>query len=258
MGKFDIYDYVHNNRFKINKEPSSANKTPKSYNDTRKQMLNEIKVVNGKFDLKESMEANRPLAADVKKHFLEVISTYNGFEERMQRNSDIASIAETLGGVVDAAKTLTLSEDGDWFDKVTVKRNMKELEKLDKDFNKVSEDARALDQRLQALYEDMGTILSRYYTISNVDPEVMKQRLGEGDARARLLGRKLKSKFPLTTFEWSESDKHWWVKGKGTQKLTETIGKSGKKKLVEHFRSVLDEPELQVNIPHKKAIGFTA
>ena len=179
MGKFDIYDYVHNNRFKITTKSKSADNVSKAYNDIRKTNINEVKVVNGKFSLKESLDANKSLATDVKKHFLEIISTYNGFEDRMKRPSDIASIAETLGGIVEAASTLTLSEDGDWFDKVTVKRNMRELEKLDKDFGKVASEARSLDNRLQALYEDMGNILSRYYTISDIDPQVMKQRLGE-------------------------------------------------------------------------------
>jgi hypothetical protein len=96
----------------------------------------------------------------------------------MRRQSDIVEIAETLGGVVEAAKTLTLSEAGDWFDKVTVKRNMSELEKLDKAFDKVASEARSLDERLHALYEDMGNILGRYYEISDLDPNTMKERLG--------------------------------------------------------------------------------
>lgn len=179
--EFDIYNYVHKNRFKLDvKKPKTvAYKTPTSW-----MPLNEVKIVNGKFNLIESLEAttDRPLATEVKRHFLEIISTYNSFAEQMKRNSDIVEMAETLGGVIDAAKTLTLHEAGDWFDKVTIKRNMSELDKLDKSFDKVAAEARALDNRLAALYEDMGNILGRYYEISDVDPSVMKQRLGlKGD-----------------------------------------------------------------------------
>jgi hypothetical protein len=42
----------------------------------------------------------------------------------------------------------------------------------------VVSEAKALDQRLHALYEDMGHILGRYYEISDIDPATMKQRLG--------------------------------------------------------------------------------
>ena len=175
---FDIYDYVHNNKITLNVEKkSTATNVAKSYNDIRKTNINEIKIVNGKFSLKESLEANG-LSTEVKRHFLEIISTYKAFQEQMQRNSDIVEVAETLGGIVEAAKHLTLNESDDWFDKVTIKRNMSELEKLDKNFDKVAAEARALDERLHALYEDMGHILSRYYEIADIDADTMKERLG--------------------------------------------------------------------------------
>jgi len=176
---FDIYDYVHNNKFSLNVDTPKGTKVTKGYNDIRKTNINEVKIVDGKFSLSESLDANRPLATEVKKHFLEIISTYKAFQEQMKRQSDIVEVAETLGGVVEAAKTLTLSEAGDWFDKVTIKRNMSELEKMDKAFDKVAQEARALDERLHSLYEDMGHILGRYYEISEMDVETMKQRLGE-------------------------------------------------------------------------------
>jgi hypothetical protein len=97
----------------------------------------------------------------------------------MQRKSDIVEIAETLGGIVEAAKTLTLSESDDWFDKVTIKRNMSELEKLDKSFDKISTEARQMDERLNALYEDMGNILNRYYEMADLDIDEAKKRLGK-------------------------------------------------------------------------------
>jgi len=174
--EFDIYNYVHKNKFKLDvKQPKTvAYKTPTNWTP-----LNEVKIVNGKFSVIESLEATneKTMGGDLKRHFLEIISTYNSFAEQMKRNSDIVEMAETMGGVIDAAKTLTLHEAGDWFDKVTIKRNMSELDKLDKSFDKVAVEARALDNRLSALYEDMGNILGRYYEISDLDPEVMRQRL---------------------------------------------------------------------------------
>jgi len=177
---FDIYEYVHKNNFTLKVKPSKyATKVAKGYNDIRKTTVNEAKIVDGKFSLKESLAGDLPkLSTEVKRHFLEIISTYKTFESQMRRNSDIIEVAETLGGVIEAAKHLTLNEADDWFDKVTIKRNMKELERLDQSFDKVATEARALDERLHALYEDMGHILSRYYTIAELDEEVMQQRLG--------------------------------------------------------------------------------
>jgi hypothetical protein len=126
--------------------------------------------------LKENEE--RPLSNEVKRHFLEIVSTYNKYQEMMDRKSDIAQVAETLGGITEAARTLAIKEAGDWFDAQTVKRNMSELDKLGQQFDKVALEARALDQRLNGLYEDMGHILSRYYKMGEISEEQMKERLG--------------------------------------------------------------------------------
>ena len=96
----------------------------------------------------------------------------------MGRKSDIIKVAETLGGITEAARELALRESDDWFDKHTIKRNMSELDKLGKQFDKVANEAKALDQRMTGLYEDMGNVLSRYYKIGEVTEEEMKERLG--------------------------------------------------------------------------------
>ena len=132
--------------------------------------------------LKENQE-QRPLSNEVKKHFLEIVSTYNKYQEMMDRKSDLTQVAETLGGITEAAKTLLLGESDDWFDKVTIKRNMNELAKLGEQFDKVAKEANALDQRMNGLYEDMGHILSRYYKLGEISEETMKQRLGMKESK---------------------------------------------------------------------------
>ena len=69
---FDIYDYVHNNKFSLKVEQKGTQVT-KGYNDVRKTKINTVVVKDGKFSLQESLNANRPLATEVKKHFLEII-----------------------------------------------------------------------------------------------------------------------------------------------------------------------------------------
>ena len=127
--------------------------------------------------LKESEELQQ-LPTEMKKHFLEIISTYGQHREAMSRKSDIRQVAETLGAIADAAQEYTLREGGDWFDRVTIKRNMGELKKLQTAFEKESLEAKSQEQRLEALYEDMGNVLGRYFEIANVSEKVMKERLG--------------------------------------------------------------------------------
>ena len=123
-------------------------------------------------------EELQQLPSEIKKHFLEIISTFGQHRENMSRKSDIRQVAETLGGIADAAQEYTLREGGDWFDRVTIKRNMNELKKLQAAFEKESVEAKAQEQRLEALYEDMGHVLGRYFEIADVSEQQMAERLG--------------------------------------------------------------------------------
>jgi hypothetical protein len=180
--------------------------------------------------LKENEE--RPLSNEVKRHFLEIVSTYNKYQESMDRKSDITQVAETLGGITEAARTLAIKEGDDWFDKHTVKRNMSELDKLGKQFDKVALEARSLDQRMAGLYEDMGHILSRYYKIGEITEDQMKQRLGiseskelsiNEDAPSEIFADSLlkqigpfirKSKFKVNGYSMFETSKEYVISSK--------------------------------------------
>ena len=70
-----------------------------------------------------------------------------------------------------SGQTQGTSENDDWFDSVSIKRNMKELKGLTGQFKKTAVEANSVNQRLSALYEDMGNILNRYYEIDEaLDP----------------------------------------------------------------------------------------
>ena len=179
---FDIYDFVHNNKITLKVDGNKGTTVAKAYNDIRKTNLKEVKIVNGKFSLSENLE-DRKLSNEVKKHFLEIISTYNTFQDQMKRQSDMTEVANTLGAIVEAAKEMTLRESGDWFDSVTVKRNMTELDKMGKSFDKFAVEAKQMDERLHSLYEDMGHILNRYYEIADISNDTMKERLAMKEAK---------------------------------------------------------------------------
>ena len=93
------------------------------------------------------------------------ISSYNKLSEAIFGKSNITQIAEKLSWIANQAKSHTLQETEDWFDKITVNRNMKELTGLSGQFGKIANEAKSLQERMGALYEDMGNILGRYYEI---------------------------------------------------------------------------------------------
>ncbi len=97
--------------------------------------------------------------------FLGMVNRFGRIGEDIKIN-DLRSIANVLKNVAETAKIHTESLQEDWFDRVTVSRNMKELNTHSKQFSKIAEEAASLQERMQGLYEDMGNIMGRYYEIS--------------------------------------------------------------------------------------------
>jgi len=100
------------------------------------------------------------------KQILSKIQEFGNLGKSIYKSGDLKETAKTLSDIANAAKVHTLRETEDWFDKVTVNRNMKELTNLSKHFGKLSEEVSSVQQRLEALYEDMGIVLSRYYELN--------------------------------------------------------------------------------------------
>ena len=100
------------------------------------------------------------------------ISSYNKLGESIFGKSNITKIAEKLSWIANQAKSHTLSETEEWFDRITVNRNMKELTGLSNSFGKIAGEAKSLQERMGAMYEDMGNILGRYYEIGEQVTEV--------------------------------------------------------------------------------------
>ena len=99
------------------------------------------------------------------KEFMGEVSNFNSFGNEIYREGNLRQLAERLSKLAMTAKQHTLQETEDWFDKITVNRNMKELTSLSNQFKKVATEAQGLQERMGGLYEDMGHILGRYYEI---------------------------------------------------------------------------------------------
>ena len=101
------------------------------------------------------------------KEIKEAMNSFSKMGSLLHREENLKEIASSLSEIATKAKTYTLSETDDWFDKVTVNRNMKELTTLSKSFGKFAEEAQGLQERMSALYEDMGHIVGRYYEMND-------------------------------------------------------------------------------------------
>ena len=130
------------------------------------------------------------------------LAQYNDIGEAIFGKSNISKISEKLSWIASQAKSHTLSETEDWFDKITVNRNMKELTGLSKQFGKIAQESNSLQQRLGALYEDMGNILGRYYEVG----EVVKEETGDKEEYEKFFRSALK-KFGVSEPDELDDDK---------------------------------------------------
>ena len=101
----------------------------------------------------------------------EGVRSYQQIGSSVFGGTGILETAKQLSKIVEDAQNHVLSENDDWFDQVSVNRNMNGLKGMVKEFKKSALEAHQLDQRLRALYEDMGVVLNRYYEIDEaLDP----------------------------------------------------------------------------------------
>ena len=106
---------------------------------------------------------------------IEAVKNYQTIGGQLFKNNGIVEVAKQLVGIAESAQNHVLSETDDWFDAVSVKRNMKELKGMTGQFKKAALEANSVNERLNALYEDMGNILNRYYDIEEAMDPVGKE-----------------------------------------------------------------------------------
>ena len=102
----------------------------------------------------------------VDKHkVIEGVRNYGIVGKQLYNNNNIMEVAKQLSEIAESAHHHILGEQDDWFDKISVNKNMKHLKGSVVEFQKTAKEAHALNQRLTGLYEDIGHVLNRYYDI---------------------------------------------------------------------------------------------
>tara|TARA_Y100001963_G_scaffold26964_1_gene36761 strand:- start:144 stop:848 length:705 start_codon:yes stop_codon:yes gene_type:complete len=114
---------------------------------------------------------------------VEGVKSYGVVGKSLYNNSNIMEIAKQLSKIAENAHTHIVSETDDWFDKVSVNKNMQTLKRSVADFRKTAMESHQLNQRLTAIYEDMGHILNRYYDITEGD-ELVGETVNDPDGLA--------------------------------------------------------------------------
>ena len=124
-----------------------------------------------------------------KRQTIEGVRNFGIVGKPLYNSSNIMEVAKQLSSIAESAHNHILGEQDDWFDKISVNKNMKTLKGSVVEFQKTAKEAHQLNQRLTALYEDIGHVLNRYYDIDEThvyghddeDSEIEEKELDKVD-----------------------------------------------------------------------------
>ena len=115
--------------------------------------------------------------------FLEAVANFHKLGEMIYSNAKLQEVTKTLKSVMERAEKVTMKESEHWFDNVTVSRHMKQMNEAMKVFEKTAGEMSGLQQRLESAYEDMGSVLNKYYKVNSslTETDHVKDVDGDGD-----------------------------------------------------------------------------
>ena len=102
---------------------------------------------------------------------IKTVAEFQTYGPSIYKKHNLAEVGLVFKEIAEASGKHVVEEASEWFDRVTVQRNMNDLKKQAGSFSKIANEAQALQDRMSALYEDMGQILNRYFTINDAAKE---------------------------------------------------------------------------------------
>lgn len=105
------------------------------------------------------------LSPEERDAFLQELRSFSSLGQHIYRAGELSEITSKVGQLVEMACQVNLAETQKWFDQVTVKTHNKRLTEAYKIFERTSQEITALQQRLEASYEDIAEVLNKYYDV---------------------------------------------------------------------------------------------
>ena len=109
------------------------------------------------------------LSPQKKKELMEKVRKFNEYGKVLRCETALMEMSNTLSEIGQMAESYAMTESGDYFQAEVVKRDFNEVKKITKDFSKLSRECYGGLQQLNALYEDMGRKMERYFEIQSLD-----------------------------------------------------------------------------------------
>lgn len=117
--------------------------------------------------IKEGVDNEINYTEEEKQRLLDSLKDFTNLQDSIYRKEDLKSIGKAVDEICEFINYDKTSNVDEWLDQVTIKRHLKNLNDVVKDFQNTIRDIVLLQQRLEADYEDISTTINRYYEFSN-------------------------------------------------------------------------------------------
>lgn len=124
------------------------------------------------------------LTAEQKNKLMDMVGHYNELGKKLKMEQSLIETATALSEISELAETYACNEASDWFATEVVKKDFKRARNISGDFQKIAKECHGRIQQLNALYEDMGHILGRYYEIA--DPMMQEVMPNPADLKSQM------------------------------------------------------------------------
>jgi hypothetical protein len=111
----------------------------------------------------------KKLSPQDKKDLMEKVNKFNEYGRVLRCETALMEMSQTLSEIATKAEAYAMTESSDYFQSEVVKRDFKEVKKITGDFSKLAKECYGRLQQLNALYEDMGGKMGRYFEIQSLD-----------------------------------------------------------------------------------------
>ena len=131
--------------------------------------------------LNESTERPQRMTTEEKKQTLEAVAKFNEYTQHVYKTNELKEMIENIRTLSENASKMAIEETADWFDVVSVKRDTKAIGESVKLFESTTKEIATLQQRLESVFEDIGSKLGKYYEIHDISEAMDAVGKEDGD-----------------------------------------------------------------------------
>lgn len=107
----------------------------------------------------------KKLSITEKRRLMDMVRRYHELGKALAMENSLVETAKSLSEISSLAETYACNEAQDCFEKNTIIRDFKRMKGVNEEFKKIAQECHGKVLQLNALYEDGGKILERYFSV---------------------------------------------------------------------------------------------